>query len=82
MQSPCNPLTENYSKIFYMINEGDIASIQCKMKVGGPKSTRKVNALSLPFVDFYVSAFISITFQLPRSSLYSFGAASTENTVS
>jgi hypothetical protein len=31
MQSPCNPLIDDYTEIFYMIDEGDIPSIPCKM---------------------------------------------------
>jgi hypothetical protein len=39
-----------------MIDKGDIPSIQCKMSLGGPKSMRKVDGLSLIFIDFYVPA--------------------------
>jgi hypothetical protein len=38
-----------YTQIFYMINKGDIPSIQCKMTLRGPKSIRKVNGLILIF---------------------------------
>jgi hypothetical protein len=36
-QSPYNPLTENYTKIFYRIriSEGDIPFIHCQMSLGG-----------------------------------------------
>jgi hypothetical protein len=50
--SPCDPLIEDYTEIFYMIDEGDIPSIQGKMRLGGPKSMKKVNDLSLIFNDF------------------------------
>jgi hypothetical protein len=38
VQSPCNSFIEEYTEIFYMIDEGDIPSIQCKMTLKGPKS--------------------------------------------
>jgi hypothetical protein len=41
-------------EIFYMIDEGDIPSVQCKMSLRGPKSARKVDGLGLIFIDFYV----------------------------
>jgi hypothetical protein len=37
-----------------MIDEGDIASTQCKMSLKGPKCMGKVDGLSLIFIDFYV----------------------------
>jgi hypothetical protein len=46
-----------------MIDEGDIPSVQHKMKLKGHKSMRKANRLSLLFVNFYVPA--------PTSSLSS-----------
>jgi hypothetical protein len=56
VQSSYNPLVKNYTEIFHMTDEGDIPSIQCKMSLRGPKSMRKVDGLSLMFVDFYVRA--------------------------
>jgi hypothetical protein len=56
VQSPCNPLNEDYTEIFYMIDEGDIPSSQCKMSLRGPKSMRKVDGLSHMFIDFYFPA--------------------------
>jgi hypothetical protein len=50
VQSPCNPLIEDYTEIFYMIEKGDIPSIQCKMSLGGPMSMRKVDGLGLIFL--------------------------------
>jgi hypothetical protein len=47
-------LIEDYAKISYVTDEGDIASIQCKMSIRGSKSVRKVDGLILIFVDFYV----------------------------
>jgi hypothetical protein len=41
-----------------MIDEGDIPSIECKMSHRGPKSMRKVDGLSLNFINFYFPAFI------------------------
>jgi hypothetical protein len=49
-------LIEDYTQIFYMIHKGDIPSIQCKMSLMRPKSMRKVDGLSLIFIDFYVPA--------------------------
>jgi hypothetical protein len=51
----CNPLIEDYIEIFYMIDEGDIASIQCKMTLREPKSMRKVDGPSLIFIDFNIT---------------------------
>jgi hypothetical protein len=56
VQSLCNPLIEDYSQIFYIIEKGDIPSIQCKMSLSGLKSLRKVDGLSLIFNDLYVPA--------------------------
>jgi hypothetical protein len=53
VQSPCNPLIEDWTEIVYIIDEGDIPSVQFKMSLSGPKSIRKVDGLSL---DFYVPA--------------------------
>jgi hypothetical protein len=56
VQSPSNPLVEDYTEIFSMIDEGDIPSIQCKMSLKGRRSMRKVGGLSLIFIDFDVPA--------------------------
>jgi hypothetical protein len=56
VQSPCNPLIKDYTEIFYIVDEGDIPSIWCKMGIRGPKFMRKVDGLSLIFIDFYVAA--------------------------
>jgi hypothetical protein len=37
-----------------MTDKGEIPSIHCKMSLGGPKSMRKVDGLSLIFIDYYV----------------------------
>jgi hypothetical protein len=39
-----------------MIDKRDISSIQCKTSLRGPKFMRKVDGLSLIFIDFYVQA--------------------------
>jgi hypothetical protein len=39
-----------------MIDKGDIPSIQCKMSLRRPESMRKVDGVSLIFIDFYVAA--------------------------
>jgi hypothetical protein len=41
-----------------MIDKGDILSIHCKLSLRGPKSVRKVDGLSLIFIDFYFPALI------------------------
>jgi hypothetical protein len=41
-----------------MIVKGDIPSIQYKVILRGPKSVKKVDGLSLIFIDFYVPALI------------------------
>jgi hypothetical protein len=53
-QSPCNPFIKDYTKIFYMIDKGDIPSIRCRMSFKGPESMRNVDGLRLIFIDFYV----------------------------
>jgi hypothetical protein len=42
--------------MFYMIDKGDIRSIQCKMSLRGAKYMRNVDGLSLIFIDSYVPA--------------------------
>jgi hypothetical protein len=39
-----------------MIDERDIPSIQCKVSLMGLKSVRKVDGMSVVFIDFYVPA--------------------------
>jgi hypothetical protein len=56
VQSTCNHLIEDYSKIIYMNDEGDVPSIQCKMSFRGHKYMRKGDDLSLIVVNFYVPA--------------------------
>jgi hypothetical protein len=56
MQSPHNILIQVYTEIFYIIEDGDMPFIQCKMSVKEPKSMSKVDGLSLVFIDFYVPA--------------------------
>jgi hypothetical protein len=56
MQFPCNLLIEDYTEIFYMIDEGDYPSIQFKMSLRRPMSMRKVDDPSLIVIDFYVPA--------------------------
>jgi hypothetical protein len=54
VQSPCDAFIEDYTQIFY---KGNIPSIQCKMNLRGPKTMRKMDGLSLIFIDFYVPVF-------------------------
>jgi hypothetical protein len=37
-----------------MTDEANVPSSQCKMSLRGPKSMRKVDGLSLSFIDFYI----------------------------
>jgi hypothetical protein len=76
MQSPCNPFIEDYAEIFYMIDKGDIPSIQCKVSLRGPKSMREADGLSLIFNNFYVpgadSHYIASEQTLKKTSLPTF----------
>jgi hypothetical protein len=56
VQSPCDPLIEDYTEIFYITDKRDISSIHSKMSLGGPRSMRKVNGMSYIFINFYVPA--------------------------
>jgi hypothetical protein len=56
LQSCSDNLIEDYTQIFYMIDKGDIPSIQCKMSLRGHKSMRKAEGLSLIFIDISVPA--------------------------
>jgi hypothetical protein len=56
VQSPCNPLIEDYTEIFHMIDKEDIPSFQCKMSLRRPKSVKKVDSVSLIFIDIYIQA--------------------------
>jgi hypothetical protein len=47
-------LSKSTPRYFYMIDEGNIPPIHCKMNLRGPKSMRKVDYLSLILIDFYV----------------------------
>jgi hypothetical protein len=40
--------------LFYIIDKGDISSIQSNMSLRGSKSMRKVDGLSLILIDYYV----------------------------
>jgi hypothetical protein len=42
--------------MFYMIDEGDILSIQCKISLKASKAKRNVGGLSLILIAFYVPA--------------------------
>jgi hypothetical protein len=55
VKSTFNPLIEDYTQIFYMIDKGDNRSIQCKIASEGQVS-EKADCLSFIFIDFYVPA--------------------------
>jgi hypothetical protein len=53
----CHKLLDlNYTEIFYITIDENIASTQCNMSFGGPTTMRKVDGLSLILSDFYVPA--------------------------
>jgi hypothetical protein len=52
-----------------MIDGGDNPSIQCKISLRGPKSMRKVDGLSLIFIDFYAPALTPPLNRTTESSL-------------
>jgi hypothetical protein len=49
-------IIEDYTEIFYMIDEGALPS----MSLRGPKPVRKVDGLSLVFIDFFVPALTAL----------------------
>jgi hypothetical protein len=48
------PLIGDCTEIFYMIDEGNILSIQYKMDLRGLKYMRNVDGQKLIFIDFYI----------------------------
>jgi hypothetical protein len=54
--SPCHPSIENDTEIFDTIYKWDDPSIQLKVVPSHSTSFRKVDRLSLPFIDLYVPA--------------------------
>jgi hypothetical protein len=56
VQSSCNPLIQDNTEVFYMIDQADIPSIQCKMSLRVPKSVSKVDGLGIIFVTFHIPA--------------------------
>jgi hypothetical protein len=52
VQSPCNPLIGDYTKILYTIDEVDIPSTQCKVSLNGLNSVGNVDGLSFSSIDF------------------------------
>jgi hypothetical protein len=59
-----NPIIEDYTQVIYIIGKGDIPS----MSLTGPKSMRKVDGLSLIFINFYVST-LTLRFNNTETSL-------------
>jgi hypothetical protein len=43
VQSPCDPLKEDYTQIFYIIDKEDILSFEYKFSLRGLKFMKKVN---------------------------------------
>jgi hypothetical protein len=52
---PFNPLIEDDTEIFYMIDEGNVVSVQCNVSLKRAKSM-SLGGLSLSIIDFYVPA--------------------------
>jgi hypothetical protein len=52
MQSPYNPLIEDYTEIFYMINEGDVPSVQCDMSLRCSKAMKNIYGRSFILIYF------------------------------
>jgi hypothetical protein len=59
MQSQCNPLIEDYTQLFYMIDERDVLSVECEVRLRLSTSMREVGGLSFIFSDFNVPALAS-----------------------
>jgi hypothetical protein len=57
VKSPCNFLIEDYAKIFCPIYKRNISSIQCKMGLRRSTTARKINPLSVIFINFNIPAF-------------------------
>jgi hypothetical protein len=47
-------LSENYTEMLYMIDEGDVPSVQCNMNLNG--SVREIDGFSLIFIDVSIPA--------------------------
>jgi hypothetical protein len=56
MQSPCNPITEDYIRDILHIQEEDVLSVQCGVSFRWSRTDREVDGLSLIFNDFNVPA--------------------------
>jgi hypothetical protein len=57
MQFPYIPIVEDYTKVFYMIQEGDFPSVQCMTNLRWPKSMWEADGPKFIFIDFNVPAF-------------------------
>jgi hypothetical protein len=73
LQFPCNPLIEDYTEVFYMIHEGDVPSVQCKVSLRWSKTTREVDrpSISSLILMFQHSRHVSIELR-PRCSFLSY----------
>jgi hypothetical protein len=73
VESPCNPLVEDYTDVFYMNHKGDVPSVQCEMSLRRSNSMRDVDSSSFIFINFNVPAIeprlslIETTLQLPEN---------------
>jgi hypothetical protein len=54
VQSPCNFLIEDYTEIFYTIYKLNVSSVQSKMEFRRSTTARKVDPLSLFFINFNI----------------------------
>jgi hypothetical protein len=56
MHSQCNPLVEDYTKVFYVIHKGNDQSDQCEMNLRWRKSMREVGGPRFILIGFNVPA--------------------------
>jgi hypothetical protein len=56
MRSPCNPLVEDYTEVFYMIHKGGVPSIHCEMNLRSSKSMKE-DGPGFILIEFRVPAF-------------------------
>jgi hypothetical protein len=56
VQFPRNFPIEDYREIFYTIYRWNVLSLQCKMGLRRSMTTKKVNPLSLMFINFNITA--------------------------
>jgi len=53
-RKPWRNFYKNYAVVFYMIYPGHVPYIECKMSLDQSASMRKIDCLSLVFIEFHV----------------------------